>query len=341
MWLQPRRLARTPPAGEARRVSRYGPVTVYSMDDASHPQGDGLWTGGHRPLRLLLAADPGVAAIDVQIEAGPAAVALSVTSPASNQIALAAGERRHVQFAMPAAGWPIDLGLEVRGGVRRAGLADEDLRATPEQLDRDGVHAGFLAPAGLPGQQHIDLGARLRVPPPAAQRVDDHEAGAAELGREAIAAIEQRDRVAQPALADQRGDQVVRLLPRIGAQGLGPGELRAQRRERGARRARWHLVEPRRDALVVNIGDIFQVWSNDRYRAALHRGLANAEHERFRAPFFFNTAYESRYAPLSSVIDERNPPAYRAIVWREFRARRAAGDYADQGEYAQISDYRN
>ena len=83
VWLQPRRLARTPPAGEARRVSRYGPVTVYSMDDASHPQGDGLWTGGHRPLRLLLAADPGVAAIDVQIEAGPAAVALAVTSPAS------------------------------------------------------------------------------------------------------------------------------------------------------------------------------------------------------------------------------------------------------------------
>jgi isopenicillin N synthase-like dioxygenase len=104
---------------------------------------------------------------------------------------------------------------------------------------------------------------------------------------------------------------------------------------------RWHLVEPRRDALVVNIGDIVQVWSNDRYRAALHRALANAEHERFSAPFFFNPAYEARYAPLPSVIDERNPPAYRAIVWREFRARRAAGDYADQGEYAQISDYRS
>src|SRR5690606_19046040 len=28
----------------------------------------------------------------------------------------------------------------------------------------------------------------------------------------------------------------------------------------------WHLVEPRDDALVVNIGDIVQVWSNDRYR---------------------------------------------------------------------------
>ena len=102
----------------------------------------------------------------------------------------------------------------------------------------------------------------------------------------------------------------------------------------------WHLVEPRRDALVVNIGDIVQVWSNDRYRAALHRGLAAADAERFSAPFFFNPAYSAAYAPLPSTVDARHPPNYRPILWQEFRARRAAGDYADHGEYAQISDYR-
>jgi isopenicillin N synthase-like dioxygenase len=104
---------------------------------------------------------------------------------------------------------------------------------------------------------------------------------------------------------------------------------------------RWHLVEPRRDALVVNIGDIVQVWSNDRYRAALHRGLASAEHERLSAPFFFNPAYDAIYAPLGPAVDAAHPAVYRPIVWREFRARRAAGDYADHGEYAQISDYQN
>ena len=102
----------------------------------------------------------------------------------------------------------------------------------------------------------------------------------------------------------------------------------------------WHLVEPRRDALVVNIGDIVQVWSNDRYRAALHRGLVAADAERFSAPFFFNPAYSAAYAPLPSTVDEAHPPRYRSIGWGEFRARRAAGDYADHGEYAQISDYR-
>jgi isopenicillin N synthase-like dioxygenase len=103
----------------------------------------------------------------------------------------------------------------------------------------------------------------------------------------------------------------------------------------------WHLVEPRRDALVVNIGDIVQVWSNDRYRAALHRGLAAQDAERFSAPFFFNPAYSAAYAPLPSTVDSRHPARYRPIQWREFRARRAAGDYADHGEYAQISDYRS
>jgi isopenicillin N synthase-like dioxygenase len=103
---------------------------------------------------------------------------------------------------------------------------------------------------------------------------------------------------------------------------------------------RWCLIEPRADALVVNIGDIVQVWSNDRYRAALHRGRANAEAARFSAPFFFNPVYSAEYAPLPSTVDAAHPPRYRPINWGEFRARRAAGDYADQGEYASIGNYQ-
>jgi isopenicillin N synthase-like dioxygenase len=101
----------------------------------------------------------------------------------------------------------------------------------------------------------------------------------------------------------------------------------------------WHLVEPRRDALVVNIGDIVQVWSNDRYTAALHRGLVSADAERYSAPFFFNPAYATEYAPLPSTVDARHPPRYRPIHWGRFRAQRAAGDYADHGEYHSISHY--
>jgi isopenicillin N synthase-like dioxygenase len=107
------------------------------------------------------------------------------------------------------------------------------------------------------------------------------------------------------------------------------------------RDGQWHLVEPRRDALVVNIGDIVQVWSNDRYQAALHRVLANSEAERFSVPFFFCPSYSADYAPLPTTVDATTPAHYRRINWGEFYALRAAGDYADYGEEVQISHYQN
>lgn len=101
----------------------------------------------------------------------------------------------------------------------------------------------------------------------------------------------------------------------------------------------WQLVRPRSDALVINIGDIVQVWSNDLYRAALHRALVRPDLARFTAAFFLNPPYSVDYAPLPSVVDAGHPARYRAINWGEFRSRRTAGDYANQGEYAQINQY--
>jgi len=103
---------------------------------------------------------------------------------------------------------------------------------------------------------------------------------------------------------------------------------------------RWHTIPPRRDALVINIGDIVQVWSNDRYAAPLHRVLASSARERFSAPYFFNPAYQTDYGPLPSLIEAGEAPRYRPINWGEFRAGRAAGDYADHGEEIQVSQFR-
>jgi len=106
------------------------------------------------------------------------------------------------------------------------------------------------------------------------------------------------------------------------------------------RDGRWHLVQPLAGALVVNIGDIVQVWSNDRYRAALHRVITNPARDRYSVPFFLNPSYDTTYEPLPSTVSEREPAHYRRILWREFRSLRAAGDYADLGEEIQISRYR-
>jgi len=107
------------------------------------------------------------------------------------------------------------------------------------------------------------------------------------------------------------------------------------------RDGRWHLVEPTPGALVINIGDIIQVWSNDEYRAALHRVVTNPASDRYSVPFFLSPSYATTYEPLPTTVTTLRPARYRQIRWREFRSLRAAGDYADLGEEIQISHYRN
>jgi isopenicillin N synthase-like dioxygenase len=100
----------------------------------------------------------------------------------------------------------------------------------------------------------------------------------------------------------------------------------------------WIDVEPVAGAFVINVGDMMQVWSNDRYQAALHRVRPIRERARYSIPFFFNPSYDTDYAPLPSAAGER--PRYRAINWGTFRQQRTDGDFADYGREVQITDYR-
>jgi isopenicillin N synthase-like dioxygenase len=102
----------------------------------------------------------------------------------------------------------------------------------------------------------------------------------------------------------------------------------------------WHTIEVPEKALLVNIGDIVQVWSNDLYPAPLHRVAANDREERYSAPYFFNPGYDFNYAPLPAMIDDNNPARYREINWGEFRSLRALGDYGEYGTEVQIEQYR-
>lgn len=102
----------------------------------------------------------------------------------------------------------------------------------------------------------------------------------------------------------------------------------------------WIPVAPIAGTLVVNIGDIVQVWSNDRYHAPLHRVVASTRSDRYSLPYFFNPTYESTYAPLTEQTGPRRPPYYTPIHWGHFRHERQHGDYGDYGKEIQISDFR-
>lgn len=91
--------------------------------------------------------------------------------------------------------------------------------------------------------------------------------------------------------------------------------------------------------MIINIGDIVQVWSNDLYKAPVRRVLSSDRYSRFSVPFFLNPSLLTTYAPLPSAI-AGTKAHYRPIKWQEFRNQRAAGDYANYGAEIQIDNYR-
>ena len=103
----------------------------------------------------------------------------------------------------------------------------------------------------------------------------------------------------------------------------------------------WQDVNPVKDALTINIGDMLQVWSNDRFKAPLHRVRASSGNDRYSIVFFLNPAMECVVEPLASAVKAGDYPHYRALPWEEFRELRAQGDYGDYGEEIQITHYRS
>jgi len=106
------------------------------------------------------------------------------------------------------------------------------------------------------------------------------------------------------------------------------------------RNGQWHDISPNPDAIVVNTGDMMQVWSNDLYKAAIHRVLAMQSNDRYSIPFFFNPASTCTIGPLLTTITDNRPSRYQPISWKQFRGQRTDGDYADYGTEVQIEQFR-
>lgn len=97
----------------------------------------------------------------------------------------------------------------------------------------------------------------------------------------------------------------------------------------------WETIGSEQDSLIINVGDLVQVWSNNRYKAPLHRVLANSKKDRFSAAFFMNPDFSTNCTPQTG-----DKPLYRSVNWGEFRSARASGDYSNLGDEVQISDFQ-
>ncbi|EFJ32850.1 2-oxoacid-dependent dioxygenase [Selaginella moellendorffii] len=103
----------------------------------------------------------------------------------------------------------------------------------------------------------------------------------------------------------------------------------------------WIRVTPRKDAFVINVGDLMQVWSNDLYHSVEHRVVVNENRDRFSSPYFMFPSYKSDIAPIESLTDPiKNPPKYAKFNWGEFDKNRKDSNFKRLGvENLQIYHY--
>ncbi|KAJ7946014.1 2-oxoglutarate and fe-dependent oxygenase-like protein [Quillaja saponaria] len=103
----------------------------------------------------------------------------------------------------------------------------------------------------------------------------------------------------------------------------------------------WIPVKPTPDAYIINVGDIVQVWNNDKYESVEHRVVVNSEKERFSIPFFFFPAHHVMVKPVEELVHEKNSAKYREYNWGKFFANRNRSDFNKRNvENIQIYHFR-
>ncbi|KAH7570895.1 hypothetical protein JRO89_XS05G0216500 [Xanthoceras sorbifolium] len=85
----------------------------------------------------------------------------------------------------------------------------------------------------------------------------------------------------------------------------------------------WMDVKPVPGALVINIGDILQIMSNDEYKSVDHRVVANASREpRISVAVFFNSSdRDSLHGPLPELISPEKPALFRQFSYADYMRR--------------------
>ena len=101
----------------------------------------------------------------------------------------------------------------------------------------------------------------------------------------------------------------------------------------------WVDVPPSENSIVVNVGDVMQVWTNDECVAGVHRVVpVERDKGRYSLPFFYQPRIDSVVEPWR-MKDKK--ALYTSFTWRDYITGRVTDNFADYGvDDIQISKYR-
>ncbi|KAK3325138.1 sexual differentiation process protein isp7 [Apodospora peruviana] len=77
----------------------------------------------------------------------------------------------------------------------------------------------------------------------------------------------------------------------------------------------WHSVNPVKDAYVVNIGDMMQQWTNNRYTSTLHRVISPVTaRDRFSVAFFNEGLLDQVIECIPTCLEPGEKPLHEPVV---------------------------
>ncbi|GJV17144.1 2-oxoglutarate-Fe(II) type oxidoreductase-like protein isoform X1 [Tanacetum coccineum] len=103
-------------------------------------------------------------------------------------------------------------------------------------------------------------------------------------------------------------------------------------KDKDAKPQAWEDVEPLKGAIVVNLGDMLERWSNCIFRSTLHRVLGNGQ-ERYSIPFFVEPSHDCVVECLPTCRSKQNPPKFPPIKCEEYLLQRYQDTHADLSAY--------
>ncbi|KAM3359277.1 hypothetical protein P3S68_022210 [Capsicum galapagoense] len=80
----------------------------------------------------------------------------------------------------------------------------------------------------------------------------------------------------------------------------------------------WIHVPPVKGALVINIGDVLRIMSNDRYKSVEYHVIVSASRNRVSVPIFVNLAPYAVFGPMKQVLENGEKPWHKQVVYSDY-----------------------